>query len=102
MFLTWFTAAVAGAVSPWLPANRQKLAAHQPEALFTSLFILFFLSYNSVYAAKEFARFLLPVVPLMLFFWSEWIPRSRAVLWTSALASSLLTCAVVLRTQQLI
>lgn len=103
MFLTWLAIGVVGGVAVWLPRNRQKASTYRAEALFTSLFVLFYLSYNSIpYAAKELPRFLLPVLPLILFFFRDWIPRHRGVLWASALLSALLSAAVVLRTEQLI
>jgi len=96
MSLAWLGVGVVGGVAIWLPRNRQKFAKLQPEALFASIYILFFISYNSVqYAAWNLPRFFIPVLPLLLFSLRDWIPRDRRVLWTAAVLSALLASAGV-------
>jgi hypothetical protein len=100
MSVTWLLIGIAGGVTIWRSRNRQDFTAFQPEAMFTSLYVLFYLSYNllPVYGASELPRFFFPVLPPILFSWRDWLPRDRRVLWASALLSALLTAAVVLRT----
>jgi len=68
---------------------------YQPEALFTSMYSLFFLSYNYSGIVYNFPRFLIPVAPLLLFSLRDWIPKDRRVLWGGAVLSALLSTAAV-------
>jgi hypothetical protein len=95
MGAVWVFMALAGSVAMWLPRHREKWSMHQPEALFTSMYSLFFLSYNYSDIAYYFPRFLLPVAPLLLFSLRDWIPKDRRVLWGGAALSALLSTAAV-------
>jgi hypothetical protein len=89
--------AVATLVSIWLPRRWRALPSERrTECLFTSIYILFFLTFNSPeYIDDQFQRFLLPAFPLFLFALRDWIPHDRRVLWAAAVLAALLTSAHV-------
>jgi len=90
----WPVMALAGTVMIWHPRNRERfLSLYQPEALFASLYVLFFLSYNYLGAVWVFSRFVLPIAPLLLFSLRDWIPHDRRVLWGGVVLSALLASA---------
>jgi hypothetical protein len=95
MCSVWVFMAVAGTIAIWLSRHREKWSMYQPEALFTSMYTLFFLSYNFADIAGDLPRFLLPVVPLLLFSLHDWIPKDRRVLWAAAVMSALLSSAAM-------
>lgn len=90
---TWLLLGLAGNVVAWLPRNRQRFSPYRPEMLFLTLYTLFFISYNFSDIAGDLARFLIPVVPLLLFSLHDWIPRDRRVLWGGAVLSALVASA---------
>jgi hypothetical protein len=95
-FAVWPVVALAGTVAIWLPGNRQRFSAmYQPEALFASMYTLFFLSYTDAALDVVLSRFLIPVLPLLLFSLRDWIPRNRRVLWGGAVVSALLSSAAL-------
>jgi hypothetical protein len=94
-FAIWPVVALAGTVAIWLPRNRERFSQYQPEALFASIYTLFFLSYTDGVLAASFTRFLIPVLPLLLFSLRDWIPRDRRVLWGGAVLSALLSSAAL-------
>jgi uncharacterized BrkB/YihY/UPF0761 family membrane protein len=67
----------------------------QTEAIFASIYTFFFISYDYVGVFGDFTRFMIPVVPLLLFSLRDWIPRDRRVLWGGAVLSALLSAAAV-------
>jgi hypothetical protein len=87
----WPVVASVGTISLWLPHNRQKFSGLQPETLFASMYTLFFLSYPEPALDFALSRFLVPVLPLLLFSLRDWIPRDRRVLWGAAVLSALLS-----------
>jgi hypothetical protein len=89
----WVIVALAGGVAVWLPRNRTRFSADQPEVLFTTIYVLFFVSYNYFDVAGDFPRFLIPAVPLLVFSLRDWIPHDRRVLWAAAVLSALLASA---------
>ncbi len=96
----WPVMALAGAVMIWLPGNRRRFSAmYQPEALFASIYTLFLLSYNYLGVVWYFSRFLVPIVPLLVFSMRDWIPRDRRVLWGAAVLSALLASAELIHFQ---
>ncbi|HMD83187.1 MAG TPA: hypothetical protein VKO18_00640 [Terriglobia bacterium] len=95
-FVAWLIIALAGAVAVWLPRSWHRvLANYHAEALFTSLYLLFFLSYNYGGIVRFFPRFVIPVLPILLFSMRDKIPRDRRVLWVAAALSALLGAADV-------
>ena len=57
-------------------------------------------SYNDGVLAASFTRFLIPVLPLLLYALSEWIPRDRRLLRAGALVSALLSAAGLVHFQK--
>jgi hypothetical protein len=96
LFAAWPTLAVVGATMVWLPRNRQGfLLRYQPEALFTTFYTLFFILYNNFEVVWLFSRFLIPVLPLLVFSLRHWIPKDRRVLWGAAVVSALMSSATI-------
>jgi hypothetical protein len=89
----WVIVLLVGMAAMCLPSNRQRLWTYQPEALFAWMYTLFFIVFNNVDMAVSFARYILPVLPLLLFAMRDWIPRDRRLLWGGALLSALLASA---------
>lgn len=88
-FVVWVAGVVVGIVAMWSPSNRKRFSgAWMPEALFASIYSLFFLTYNYIGIATHFTRFLLPVVPMLVFSLREWIPHDRRVLWMAAMLTA--------------
>jgi hypothetical protein len=95
-FAAWLIIALAGAVAIWRPRSWDGiLTNYHAEALFTSLYLLFFLSYNYGGIVRFFPRFVIPVLPLFLFSMRDKIPRDRRLLWVAAALSALLGAADV-------
>lgn len=93
--LAWLGLSVAGVVRLWRLRNQPEPVA-RAEMLFATAFVAFFLCYNApVYSAQHFPRFLMPVFPLLLVAFREWIPGDRRVLWTSALLTAILAAGAV-------
>ncbi len=95
MCAAWAVVALVGTVAMWLPRNRERCSMYRPEALFASIYTLFFLSYNFSDIAGDLPRFLIPVIPLLLFSLRDWIPRDRRVLWGGAVLSAFLSSAAM-------
>ncbi len=94
LFAVWPLVAVVSTAAIWLPRNRQGfLARYTAEALFASLYTLFFILYNNFEIIRLFSRFLIPVLPLLVFSMRDWIPRDRRLLWGAAIFSALLSSA---------
>jgi hypothetical protein len=94
LFLAWPAVALVSTMVIWLPRNRQRfLGRCQPEALFATIYTLFFILYNNFEIVWLFSRFLIPVLPLLVFSVGDWIPRDRRLLWAAAVLSALLSSA---------
>jgi hypothetical protein len=94
LFAGWPLVALVSIVAIWLPRNRQGfLERYQPEALFASLYTLFYFSYDNGEIVWLFSRFLIPVLPLLVYSWRDWIPRDRRVIWAAAALSALVSSA---------
>lgn len=91
----WLLVALVGTVAMWLPRIRPRFSAgNQSEALFASIYILFLVSFNAIdYIAQSIPRYLIPVLPLLLFALRDWIPRYRRVIWVGAILSALVASA---------
>lgn len=75
---------------------------HKIESTFAALYIFFLFSYNSEWALVEFARFALPVLPLLLFAFKGYLPRDRRLLWAIAPISAVLAAASALNVRHVI
>lgn len=92
----WPILALVGATAMWLPRNRKMFWTTYPcEALFATIYTLFVLSYNYMEIFLFFSRFVVPVLPLLVFSMRDWIPHNRRVLWGAAVLSALLSAAVL-------
>jgi hypothetical protein len=92
----WPILALVGIMATWFPHNRKILwTKYQPEALFAATYTVFFLSYNYSQIFWFFSRFMIPVLPLLVFSLRDWIPRDRRVLWGAAAVSALLSSAML-------
>jgi hypothetical protein len=92
----WPILALVGVTAMWLPRNRHLFwTKYQPEAVFVTTYTFFFLSYNYIEIFWFFPRFVVPVLPLLVFSARDWIPRDRRVLWGATVLSALLSAAVL-------
>jgi hypothetical protein len=89
----WLALTLVGTVAMWLPRNRLRFWRYQHEILFASIYSLFFVSYNYPGIVGDLPRFLIPVLPFVLFSLRDWTPRDRRVLWGAAVLSALLASA---------
>ncbi len=90
----WPILALVAIIVAWLPRRRKLLwANYQAEVLFATTYTLFFLSYNYIEIFWFISRFLIPVLPLLVFSMRDWIPHDRRVLWGAAVFSALLSSA---------
>jgi hypothetical protein len=96
MFVASLELALVGTVAVWLPRNRQRFSLYQPEALFASIYTVFLISYNDYLdISGGLPRFLIPVVPLLVFSLRDCIPHDRRALWGGAVLSALLSSAAL-------
>ena len=94
LFIVWPLLALVGMFRTWFPGKRDTLAAlHLPEALFATFYTSFFFLYSNFEICWLFSRFLIPVLPLLVYACRGWIPRDRRVLWGTAMLSALLSSA---------
>jgi hypothetical protein len=94
LFVAWPLVALLCVLAMWLPGRRRALVArHLPEALFASIYVLFFFLYNNSEICWLYSRFLIPVLPLLVYSCRELIPRDRRILWGTAMLSALLSSA---------
>jgi len=92
-FAVCLSLALVGTIALWLPHAGQKPRRYESETVFASLYVLFLLSYNYLYIVGDFPRFLLPVVPILLYSLRDWIPRFHTLLWIGGVMSALLSAA---------
>lgn len=92
----WPIFAIVGMVVMCLPRVRQRLWLYPSETLFAWTYLLFFVVFNNEDMAVSFARYILPVLPLLLFAMRDWIPRDRRLLWAGAALSALLASATTI------
>jgi hypothetical protein len=101
-FIHWYTfanfsisvaLALVGTAAMWLHRTREEFPLYPTETLFASLYTLFLISYNYHYIVGHFPRYLLPIVPILLYALRDWIPRVRPLLWVGAMLSALLSAA---------
>jgi len=93
---SWLVVLLVGTVAIWLPRNVQRFSrGRQVEALFASMYALFLISYNMDTIVLHLPRFVIPVLPLILFSLRDWIPKDRRVLWTVGALSALLASSAM-------
>jgi hypothetical protein len=79
----------------WHPGNASLRRDYQHEMWFATAYVLFFLSYNLDDIAWAWPRFMVPVLPVLLFSVRRWLPVNRWVLWPSTVLCSLLALAKI-------
>ena len=85
--LAWLLITTGGLVMMWRSARfRAHAGAHPIEPAFAILMAAFYYCYNSQWAFHEFARFTLPLLPLVYFVLLPWMPKDRRLLWGLSVA----------------
>lgn len=100
-FVIWPVVAVIGLVMIWLPRHRQRLWQYPAEPLFASMYTYFLLSFNYNAIIWFFSRYLLPVLPFLIFAMRDWIPRDRRVLWGGAILTAVMSAIAVVHFENL-
>lgn len=77
--LVWIFAAIGGVILLWTPRRARELAS--VERIFGCAYTAFLVCYNFDYISLYIPRFILPVLPLVLFTVRKWIPQDRRILW---------------------
>jgi hypothetical protein len=78
----WIVIAIGGAILMWTPRRWHDLPP--VETMFACSYSAFLLCYNFDGAVLYIQRFILPVLPFILFAVRKWIPRDRRTLWPLA------------------
>jgi len=91
--LVWILAAVGGTILLWTPRCARELPP--VERIFGCAYTAFLVCYNFDYTALYIPRFILPVLPLVLFAVRKWIPQDRRILWPLAAISIVFNTVVL-------
>jgi len=94
--LGWIALVSAGSFAIY--RNRSQLQQRMPvELYFAAGYLTFLFCYNSPqWARAEFARFAIPVLPLMYLSMTRWVPQDRRIVWTLAVISPVLAaCSAI-------
>jgi len=94
--LGWIALVAAGSLAIY--KHRSKLSQKMPvELYFAAGYLIFLFCYNSPqWARAEFARFAIPVLPLIYLSLAEWLPQDRRIVWTLAVISPVLAaCSAI-------
>ena len=91
----WILLVSAGVGAMISTTNFRQYARSFPvEVLFAVPYLLSLYCYNyPVFARSNFARFAIPVIPIVLFALERWIPKKRVVLHAAAVACPILAAA---------
>ncbi len=95
--LGWVLFLLIGAVTMARRSFRTYIREHPSEAWFALLYIAFIFSYNSsTWARAEIVRFAIPALPFVLLSLSDWLPRSRILLYSlGVLSAALAACSAI-------
>jgi len=79
----WILLVLAGVAMMFRDSAFREYARKNPaEAIFAALYLLMVFCYNyPAFARSNFARFAIPVLPIVFFALSRWMPNDRRVLW---------------------
>jgi hypothetical protein len=94
--LGWIILVAAGGLAIY--TNRSQLLQRMPvELYFAAGYLAFLFCYNSPqWARAEFARFAIPVLPLIYLSIARWVPQDRRIVWTLAVISPVLAaCSAI-------
>lgn len=94
----WIGLVLAGVAAMFLKDDFREYARRYPaEVLFAATYLLTIFSYNyNRWARGSFARFAIPVIPVVLFALKSWVPKQRWVVWGFACVSPVLAAASAL------
>lgn len=94
----WIALVLAGTAAMWLNPEFREYARRYPvEVLFAVPFLLTVFCYNyPVFARSNFARFAIPVLPIILLALSRWMPKDRRLLWALGCVSPILAACSAL------
>ena len=94
----WILLVIAGVARMFLDANFKAYAKQNPaEILFAAPFLLLVFSYNyPVFARASFARFAIPILPLIFLALFSYIPKDRRLLWALGVLTPILAAASAL------
>jgi multisubunit Na+/H+ antiporter MnhC subunit len=94
----WITLVLAGSVRMAQDKKFHDYARQNPvEVLFAVLFLAAVFCYNyPVLARSNFARLVIPVLPVVFFALSRWLPKDRRLLWGLAVVTPVISAASAL------
>jgi Gpi18-like mannosyltransferase len=94
----WILLVIAGVARMFLDPSFKAYAKQNPgEILFATPFLLLVFSYNyPVFARANFARFTIPVLPLIFLALCSYIPKDRRFLWALGVLTPILAAASAL------
>jgi hypothetical protein len=95
--LGWIIFVLIGTVAMARKRFRSYIRERPSEAWFAMLYIAFILTYNSsAWARAEVVRFAIPALPFVLLSLSDWIPKSRPLLYAvAAVSAALAACSAI-------
>jgi hypothetical protein len=93
--LGWVALVLAGTITMFFDSNFGDYARNNPvEILFAVPFLFMVFCYNlPVFARSNFARFVIPVLPIVFAALSKWMPRDRRILWALGFLCPILAAA---------
>jgi len=92
--LGWVLLVLIGGLFMARKSYCQYVRDHPSEAWFAFLYIAFIFTYNSsAWARADIVRFAIPALPFVLLALSDWIPRSRVLLFSLAALSAALAAS---------
>ena len=94
----WIALVCTGTLAMWLNPEFREYAKQNPvEVLFAVPFLFAVCCYNyPVFARSNFARFAIPVLPMVLIALSHWLPKDRRILWAlGSLSPVLAACSAL-------
>lgn len=94
---SWIGLVIAGTVAMFFPSLREYWRTSMAQAIFCGFYLLAIFCYDYlVWAAGNFMRFSIPVLPFVFFALLHWLPKDRRVLWClSALGPMLAACSAI-------
>lgn len=94
----WIGLVLAGVAAMLFKAEFREYARRYPaEVLFAAAYLAMIFSYNyNRWARVSFARFAIPVIPVVLFALKAWVPKQRWVVWGIGCVSPVLAAASAL------
>jgi hypothetical protein len=95
--LGWVILVLIGLVAMARKSYRQYIKERPAETWFAFFYIAFVFTYNSsAWARADIVRFAIPALPFVLLSLSDWIPRSRVLLYSlGALSAALAACSAI-------